>query len=112
MDPMQARQAHLTRRQFFGRGVLGLGTAALATLLRRDGAAAFPSPLMTRTRIGGLPGVPHFASKAKRVIYLFQNGAPTHVDLFDYKPGMEAWRGREIPESVRGNRRLSTMTSG
>src|SRR5947207_10753690 len=111
MDPIQTRQAHLTRRQFFGRSALGLGTAALATLLQRDQAGAFPSPL-TNTRSGGLPGVPHFAPKAKRVIYLFQNGAPTHVDLFDYKPGMEAWRGREIPASIRGNRRLSTMTSG
>src|SRR3954453_10086390 len=108
MNPHLTHLAHLTRRQFFGRGVLGLGTAALATLLRRDRlGAAQGGP-----RLGSLPGVPHFAGKAKRVIYLFQNGAPTHVDLFDYKPGMEAWRGREIPASIRGNRRLSTMTSG
>src|SRR5262249_5672042 len=109
MDPIQARQAHLTRRQFFGRGALGLGTAALATLLPRDLAGAAQTQ---PARFGGLPGLPHFAAKAKRVIYLFQNGAPTHVDLFDYKPGMEAWRGREIPAEIRGNRRLSTMTSG
>src|SRR4051794_29769745 len=110
MDPIQLRQAHLTRRQFFGRGALGLGTAALATLLQRDGAAAFPST--TNPRVGGLPGVPPSPAKAKRVIYLSQNGAPTHVDLFDYKPGMERGRGRETPPEIRGNRRLSTMTSG
>src|SRR5438270_11286658 len=105
MHPWIGRQVHLTRRQFFGRSALGLGTAALASLLAPDQVSA-------STPSGGLPGLPHFAAKAKRVIYLFQNGAPTHVDLFDYKPGMEAWRGREIPAEIRGNRRLSTMTSG
>src|SRR5207253_159256 len=63
-------------------------------------------------RVGGLPSLPHFAPKAKRVIYLLQNGAPTHVDLYDYKPMLAQWRGREIPASVLGGRRFSTMTSG
>jgi hypothetical protein len=55
---------------------------------------------------------PHFAPRAKRVIYLFQNGAPTHVDLFDYKPMLTKWRGKQIPDSVVGGKRFSTMTSG
>jgi hypothetical protein len=103
MDPQQLRNALFTRRQFFGRSAAGIGMAALASLLDRD---------LRGASVGGLPGLPHFAPKAKRVIYLFQNGAPSHVDLFDYKPKMEAWRGKEIPPEVRGGRRLSTMTSG
>src|SRR5262245_5676423 len=99
MNPLTLRQALLTRRQFFGRSALGLGTAALATLLQHNAAAA---PL----------GLPHFPAKAKRVIYLFQNGAPSHVDLFDYKPKLTEWRGKEIPPEIQGGRRLSTMTSG
>ncbi|MEQ8787003.1 MAG: DUF1501 domain-containing protein [Pirellulaceae bacterium] len=98
---------HLTRRQFFGRGALGVGTAALAHLLGGDLGAA---PL--EQRIGGLTGVPHFAPKAKRVIYLFQNGAPSHVDLFDYKPKLREWHGKQIPEEIQGGKRLSTMTAG
>jgi len=104
MNPLIERQTLLTRRQFFGRSVLGLGTAALATLLRQDMSAA--------PAVDGLPGLPHFAPKAKRVIYLFQNGAPSHVDLFDYKPKLTEWRGKQIPAEVQGGRRLSTMTSG
>jgi hypothetical protein len=100
---------HLTRRQFFGRGALGVGTAALAHLLGRDLGAA---PSQHGQRIGGLPGVPHFAPKAKRVIYLFQNGAPSHVDLFDYKPKLREWHGKQIPPEIQGGKRLSTMTSG
>ena len=60
----------------------------------------------------GLPSLPNFAPKAKRVIYLLQNGAPTHVDLFDYKPRLRAEMGKEIPESVTGGQRLTTMTAG
>jgi hypothetical protein len=106
MSPDLQRHALMTRRQFFGRSALGLGTAALATLLERDGLAAQPR------HSGGLPGLPHFAPKAKRVIYLFQNGAPSHVDLYDYKPLLAEWRGREIPSQIVSGRRFSTMTSG
>lgn len=111
MTPDYERLALLTRRQLFGRSMLGLGTAALAALLPPELLAA-PDHAAERKRIGGLAGLPHFAPKAKRVIYLLQNGAPSHVDLFDYKPKLAAWRGKEIPASIRGNRRLSTMTSG
>lgn len=63
---------------------------------------------MQKPAIGGLP---HFAPKAKRVIYLLMNGGPPHLDMFDYKPQMEKWRGKEIPESVHGNKRTSSMTT-
>jgi hypothetical protein len=108
MDPIQQRQASITRRQFFGRSAVGIGTAALASLLvgeRADGGDASPGQ-----RIGGLAALPHFAAKAKRVIYLFQNGAPTHVDLFDYKPALSEWRGKEVPPEILGSKRFSTMT--
>lgn len=102
-------QADLTRRCFFGRSAVGIGTAALGTLLQNDLAAA---DAKVAKPTGGLPGLPHFAPKAKRVIYLFQNGAPSHVELFDYKPKLEEWHGRQIPDSVQKGKRLSTMTSG
>ena len=113
MNPREQRAAYLTRRLFFAKSAVGLGTAALASLLDRDlfGASASPGASIASPR-GGLPGVPHFAPKAKRVIYMLQNGAPPHLDMFDYKPGLERLRGQEIPESVHKNQRLSTMTSG
>jgi len=95
-----------SRRHFFGRTATGIGTAALATLLNRDISAA------ETKRIGGLPSLPHHPAKAKRVIYLFQNGAPTHVDLFDYKPELTKRKGEQIPDSVVKGARFSTMTGG
>src|SRR5215469_8674933 len=111
MNPFVERHALLNRRQFFGRSVAGVGTAALASLLAGDqtfGAANDAGP----KRFGGLGTVPHFAPKAKRVIYLFQNGAPTHVDLFDYKPELTKRKGEQIPDSIVKGARFSTMTSG
>jgi hypothetical protein len=87
----------LTRRELFRRGALGLGGAALGTLLARDAQAA---PL----------GSPHFAPRAKRVIYLFMNGAPTHVDLFDWKPKLVELHGKPVPQEYLGTKRFSTMT--
>ena len=109
MTPQQARAAHLTRRQFFSKSAVGIGGAALASLLQQDLGAALAGPL---PRVGGLDGLPHFAPKAKRVIYLLQNGAPPHLDTFDWKPEMEKFRGQEIPASVLGGKRFSTMTQG
>src|SRR5262245_33842321 len=104
-SPLTDRAAFLTRRQFFAKGALGIGGAALAPLLDTRGRAP-PGA----NSFCGLPGLPHFAPKAKRVIYLLHNGGPPHVDMFDYKPEMEKWRGKEIPESVHKNQRVSTMT--
>lgn len=99
----------LTRRDLFGRSATGLGTAALASLLGRDGFAE-PKNGAGNQRVGGLPGVPHFAPKAKRVIYLFQNGAPTHVELFDWKPTLKEMHGKPVPNEYIQGRRFSTMT--
>jgi hypothetical protein len=106
MHPTDERALLLSRRHFFGRTATGIGTAALAALLGRDAQGG------EGKRTGGLPELPHFAAKAKRVIYLFQNGAPTHVDLFDYKPELTKRRGEQIPDSVVKGARFSTMTSG
>jgi len=108
MDPLQQHQAQMTRRAFFGKSALGIGSAALASLLNGR-ACGDEKP---GTRMGGLSDLPHFAPKAKRVIYLLQNGAPSHVDLFDYKPKLKEWHGKEIPAEIRKGKRLSTMTSG
>src|SRR3954452_4275738 len=109
MDPLAEHRLLLTRRQFFGRSAVGvgLGNAALASLLADDLHAAETGPAA-----GGLPGLPHFAPKAKRVIYLLQGGAPSHVDLFDYKPELAKRRGQELPASVHRGQRLTTMTAG
>ena len=109
MNPLAANRLHITRREFFGRTACGLGTAALAGLLGRSGFSAEPI-VGAGKRVGGLPGLPHFAPKAKRVIYLFQNGAPTHVELFDYKPRLTEMHGKPIPDEYLGAKRFSTMT--
>jgi len=102
MNPLDENALHVSRREFFGRSATGVGTAALASLLARDGDAA--------DRVGGLTDLPHFAPKAKRVIYLFQNGGPTHVDLFDYKPKLKEMHGQAVPQAYIGEKRFSTMT--
>jgi hypothetical protein len=95
----------LTRREFLGRSSMGLGTAALASLLGRDLRAADQDSSF------GLPGgLTHFAPKAKRVIYLFQNGGPTHVELFDGKSSLAAMHGQPVPDSFVSGKRFSTMT--
>ncbi len=96
--------AGLTRRQFFGRSATGIGAVALASLLQPRGVGA--------ESMGATPGRPHFAPKAKRVIYLFMHGGPSQLDLFDHKPGLRAMHGTELPDSVRGTQRLTGMTSG
>jgi hypothetical protein len=107
MNPISEQLQTLTRRHFFGRGALGLGTAALATMLPAPSRAA--SPLSST---GGLPDLPHFAPKAKRAIYLFMNEGPSQMDMWDYKPKMDAYFDKDLPESVRNGQRLTTMTSG
>ena len=106
MNPFLENQLHVTRRQFFGRTATGIGVAALASLLNRDLFAGQATP----KRFGGLPTLPHIAPKAKRVIYLFMNGAPTHVDLFDWKPKLKEMHGQPVPAEYLGNKRFSTMT--
>jgi hypothetical protein len=103
--PLHEHALRLTRRGFLGRGGAGLGLAALASLLDRDrarGAGASP---------GAFPGLPHFPPKAQRAIYLFQSGAPSQMDLFDFKPALTDLRGRELPDSIRQGQRLTGMTA-
>lgn len=90
-------------RQTFLKSACGLGTAALGTILAQDLRAD-----RSDTPVVG----PHHAPKAKRIIYLYQSGAPSQMDLFDPKPQMEAHRGENLPESIRMGQRLTTMTSG
>ena len=106
MHPFSELQKNISRRQMLGRMSYGLGAAALASLMNPSESKADDK------RIGGLPQLPHFAPKAKRVIYLFQSGAPSHVDLFDHKPLLAKKRDEDIPESVHQGQKLSTMTSG
>ncbi len=87
MDPRNEYRLMLTRRQLFGRMAAGIGTAALASLLNPELFAA-PEKKMVSV-YNGIMKEPHFAPKAKRVIYLFQSGAPSHIDLFDYKPQLQ-----------------------
>src|SRR5438093_31995 len=96
----------ITRRHFFTATARGLGAIALANLLPKTLLAA-PTDKAGR----GLPGFPNFAPKAKRIIYLFQSGAPSQMDLFDYKPLLNKLNGEQLPEHVRGGQRLTGMTS-
>ncbi|APW62022.1 DUF1501 domain-containing protein [Paludisphaera borealis] len=115
MDPIREHIDVSTRRHFFGRvGGLSLGSAALVDMLAKAGVgadAAKPAGLGGGST-GGLPGLPHFAPKAKRAIYLHMNGGPSQMDLLDYKPKMADWYDKDLPESIRQGQRLTTMTSG
>jgi len=108
MHPFDQHLQALTRRHFFGQSSLGLGTAALASMLpdRAETAESVSS------ETGGIPGLPHFAPKAKRAIYLFMAGAPCQMDLLDYKPKMDEMYDKDLPDSIRQGQRLTTMTSG
>ena len=110
MPARQECELVIDRRRFFASG--GVGLAALTALFGEDRALAATGADAAATRVGGLDGVPHFAPKAKRIIYLFQSGAPSQLDLFDYKPNLKAVRGQDLPNSVRMGQRLTGMTSG
>src|SRR3954466_7964569 len=88
----------ITRRHFFGRAATGVGAAAMLSMEARAAS-------------GGLSGLPHFPPTAKRVIYLFQHGAPSQLDLFDHKPNFARIRGTDLPDSVRQGQRLTGMTA-
>src|SRR6184192_3706069 len=113
MDPFQQSSLLMTRRHFFGLNASGIGTAALAFLLGKDlladeTTAQHPA---IKPAEDGLPGLPHFAPKAKRVIWLFQSGGPSQMELFDYKPALKERRGQELPGSIRMGQRLTGMTA-
>jgi Protein of unknown function (DUF1501) len=101
---------HSSRRTFLQRAAIGIGSLALGNLL---GCSDSTSSASMDAMAGGiLPGLPHIAPKAKRVIYLFQSGAPSQLELFDWKPLLRKMNGQELPESVRQGQRLTGMTSG
>jgi hypothetical protein len=120
MHPVEQHYLDLTRRRFFGRAAAsmsaGLGTLALAQLLRGE------TPARTETPAGATPAdalnvpqlqlSPHFAPKAKRVIYMHMEGAPSQLDLFDYKPQLRHRFNQDLPDSIRQGQRLTGMTSG
>ncbi len=95
-----------TRRDFLKKAGLGLGSVALGNLLNPAEAMAQKMNPMD------VPGLPHFAPKAKRIIYLFQSGGPSQLETFDYKPSLNKWHGKEIPDSIRGTQRNSGMVTG
>src|SRR5437764_7352201 len=109
MDLDSNFQSLPTRRHFFGRMSTGIGTLALASILNPKLFAAGTAP--GGTGHGVLPGL-HFAPKAKRVIYLFMSGGPSHIDLFDYKPKLRELHGTELPATIRMGQRITGMTSG
>ncbi len=104
------------RRYFFGR--CGIPAAALSSLMadssarvRADTQQAGSSASQLSSSNSGLSGLPHHAAKAKRVIYLFQSGAPSQLDLFDYKPSLERMRDQDLPADIRQGQRLTGMTA-
>jgi hypothetical protein len=99
MNPIHEAQLNMNRRQLLRAAPMALGNLALGGLLKAEGGALPASGL-------------HHAPRAKRIIYLFQSGAPSQLDLFDHKPGLEAHDGEELPDSVRMGQRLTGMTSG
>ncbi len=108
MNPAHEFQKHLSRRAFLSNGAQGIGGIALASMMFPEMATAAEMAKSSK----GLAGIPHFAPKAKRVLCLMQSGGFSHVDLFDYKQTVVDNHGNEIPASVKGNQRLTGMTSG
>ena len=100
----------VTRRTFLAHSSTCLGTTALASLLAAEARPVHAASQVTRGV--ELSELPHFAPTAKRVIYLFMAGGPSHIDLFDFKPALRKIHGTELPGSVRRGERLTTLTSG
>jgi Protein of unknown function (DUF1501) len=109
MDLKRELELALTRRQFFSRTSAGIGIAALGSLLNPE---LFALGTTSNSKTGGLPDLPHFAPKAKSVIFLHQSGAPSQIELFDYKPKLRKYHGTELPDSIRKGQRITGMTSG
>ena len=109
LDFQRENVRRVTRRQLFGSAASGIGVAALSSLLNNSVAQGHSRSAKGR---GGLPDLPHLSPRAKRVVVLWQGGGPSHVDLFDDKPVIRKLAGKDIPDSVRGTTRLSTMSAG
>jgi hypothetical protein len=106
MNEFLENRLSINRRHFLGKMSVGLGSVALGSLL-------IPGLFKSNEEdLASIVGMPHFAPKAKRVIYLFQNGAPSQLESFDYKPLLNKMHGQELPASIRMGQRLTGMTSG
>src|SRR6478672_576477 len=105
MDLRMEQALAMTRRQFFGRTGMGVGAAALAYMMARDGRAAAPAT-MPASASPALPQ-PHFAPKAKSVIYLHMAGSPSQLELFDYKPALQKFDGKPCPEELLKGKRFA-----
>ncbi len=111
---LQANQVQIARRAFLTTAGIGVGAAAWSLLEKKQAVATVP-PTHSNQRSAVHPaveGLPHHVPKAKRVIYLHMNGGPSQIDLWDYKPVLQDYFDKDIPPTVRGDQRLSTMTSG
>ena len=104
MDTLQQIKCSFNRRNFLGRAGFGLASAALSTLGN--------TPVSATPQSSSAFDFPNFAPTAKRVIYLFQSGGPSQIELFDYKPNLAHLRATELPESIRQGQRITTMSSG
>src|SRR6266498_3211924 len=113
MSPLHQYMQQQSRRHFFKSTGLAVGRIALAGLMAPELArAALAAGAKGPRAHPALPGLPHFAPKAKRLIYLFMNGGPSQMDLLDYKPGLGKIYDTDLPDSIRMGQRLTTMTSG
>lgn len=111
MDLLQEYQRNVTRRYFFSQGSHALGWASLASLMGRTPGVAGAAEGSNTTALPKT-NLQHYVGRAKHVIYLHMVGGPPQMDLFDYKPVMNDWYDKDLPESVRKGQRLTTMTSG
>ncbi|NUQ61806.1 MAG: DUF1501 domain-containing protein [Pirellulales bacterium] len=112
MDPILEHHLLQTRRHFFGDAGLRLGGLALAMLMGPSSSGNQARAADDPRAHPPLPGMPHFAGKAKALIYLHMNGAPSQLDLWDHKPNLQAFYDKDLPDSVRMGQRITTMTSG
>lgn len=111
MDPRLEYDLMLSRRQFFGGAGLRLGALAMASLSAAGTQNKVRAAGTTRVH-PPLKGLPHFAPKAKAVIYLHMNGGPSQIDTWDYKPKLDEYFDQDLPDSIRNGQRITTMTSG
>ena len=109
MNPAHEFHILQNRRQFFQGAGLKAGGIALASMLGRQASGDVSKPV---NMYPALSGFPHFAPKAKRLVYLHMNGAPSQIDLFDHKPRLHDYFDQELPDSIRNGQRITTMTSG
>src|SRR5687768_5307275 len=113
MTPFEEYVRYETRRQFLTRGRNALGTAAMMSLMGTAAAQGAGNVEGSGAKsVPSKPVLPHFAARAKHIIYLHMVGGPSQIDLFDYKPEMQAMFDKDLPDSVRMGQRLTTMTSG